>query len=153
MNKGWVRLYRNMMKWEWYQDSEATHLFIHLLLKANHASCKWKGTEVKRGQLITGRKVLHRETGISENKIRQRLKWFEDTQEITIKTTSKFSLITILKYNIYQPEIDTKSPTSHQQTTSKPPANHHKQEEEEYKEEKEVVESCQITSGLPDFLQ
>lgn len=157
MTGDWIKIARKMKKWEWYHDSEAVHLFLHFLIEANHAPKKWKGVEIKRGQFITGRKVLARDTGISENKIRQRMKWFEDTQEITIKSTSKFTIVTICKYDQYQGKEESKPPTDHQQTTNKPPTNHHNQEVKEDKErkeeKKETVPANGAHSDIPDFLQ
>ena len=36
MKQGWIKLHRGFTDWEWYQDANATRLFLHLLLTANH---------------------------------------------------------------------------------------------------------------------
>jgi len=36
METGWLKLHRKFKEWEWYQDSKMVHLFIHLLVTANH---------------------------------------------------------------------------------------------------------------------
>jgi len=99
---GWIKLHRKMMDWEWYTDPKTTHLFIHLILKANHKDKSWRGIHVERGQLITGRIALSEQTGISEKSIRTRLKRLQESNEISIKTASKFSIITICNYDDYQ---------------------------------------------------
>ena len=58
--------------------------------------------EVKRGQVITSRKHLSEETGLSEQQIRTSLKKLQSTNEITIQSTNKFTVITIEKYDFYQ---------------------------------------------------
>lgn len=90
------------MSWEWYDDANTFRLFIHLLLKANHAPKKWKGIMIERGQLIAGRKALGSEIRLSEQQIRTCLARLESTSEITIKATNKYSLITLVNYSSYQ---------------------------------------------------
>ena len=91
--EGWIKLHRKLTEWEWYKDNNTKSLFIHLLLMANHKDGRFQGQEGKRGQLITGRKVLSVQTGLSEQQIRTGLNKLISTNEITIKTTNKNSLI------------------------------------------------------------
>lgn len=118
----WITLHRKLMKWEWYTDSQMLHLFIHLLLSANHEDGSWRGNLIKRGQLITGRKALSANTGISEQSIRTCLERLKSTNEITIKSTSKFSLVTLLKYSNYQDKENNQpsNQPAHQPTTNQP---------------------------------
>lgn len=99
---GHIKIDRKITKWEWYQDSNMVHVFLHLLLKANHKDGKYQGNIVKRGQLLTGRLQLAVALGLSEMQIRTCLKKLKSTNEITINSTSKFSIITICKYDSYQ---------------------------------------------------
>ena len=50
---GWIKLYRQMTDWQWYQNNNVKSVFIHLLLKANHAENLWQGYIIKRGQVMT----------------------------------------------------------------------------------------------------
>ncbi len=102
MNESYIKLLRKMLSWEWYDDSKMVHIFIHLLLKANYVDGKFKGKDVKRGQLITGRNALSKDTGISAQSVRTCLNKLKSTNEITIESTNDFSLITVVKYNDYQ---------------------------------------------------
>lgn len=121
-----------MVEWQWYKVPEMVHLFIHLLFIANHKDGDWQGIKIKRGQVVTGRKTLSVTTGISEQSIRTCLTRLKSTSEITIKSTNKFSIITICNYDKYNTE---KAPTNqhinqpaNQQSTSNQPATNHKQE-------------------------
>lgn len=136
-NSGWVKAYRKMRDWVWYRDSHMVHLFMHLIWGASHEPKEWNGIKLARGQLITGRKQLSKETGISERTIRTCLERLKTTSEVTIKSTNKFSIITICNYDTYQPsQIDDRpadSPTSR-------PINDHKEEVKEVKKkEKNIV--------------
>ena len=112
---GWISLYRKFMEWEWYTDANTMRLFLHLLLKANHQDGNWQGKTIKRGQVVTGRKSLSNELKISEQAIRTSLNKLKITNEITIETTNKFSIITIVKYDVYQ---DNQKESNQQLTTN-----------------------------------
>jgi DNA-binding transcriptional MerR regulator len=118
---GWVKIHRQFLNWEWFNKSEAVHLFMYLLLKANHAQGTWQGNTINKGQFITSYGKISSDTGISIQTIRTLLKKLEKTNEINTQTTNKFTIITICKYETYQSEeIPTnKQLTSNQQTTNK----------------------------------
>ena len=136
--KGWIKLHRKIFDWKWYKDGNTFRLFIHLLLSANHKDRKQKGIIVKRGQLMTGRSKLHEITGLSERTIRTCINHLKSTSELTIKSTNKYSIITLCnydKYNSQKPSID-------QQIDQQID---HKQEEEEEEKEKKEKEKKEIT--------
>lgn len=126
MTDGWIKVHRSVQDSGFYTDSFAVHLWIHLVMEACHKPRKtiFNGriVELKQGQLITGRKKLSQETGISEQVIRKWLELFEINQQITIEKTSAGSCISILNYKKYQ-EINqhlTSIPTNDQPTTNQP---------------------------------
>lgn len=121
MNNGWIKLHRRLLDWEWISDPDTLVVFIHLLLGANHTEKTWKGVLIPRGSVLTGRKLLSLKTGLTERKIRTSLKKLESTSEVTIKTTNKYSLISINNYDIYQQNDQQKAnerPASDQQVTT-----------------------------------
>ena len=98
----WIKLDRNILKWEWYTDSNTKAVFIHLLLKANTKSGVFRGISVKRGQLATSRQAIANEIGLTERAVRTGLEHLKDTGEIKIQPNNKFSVITIVNYDRYQ---------------------------------------------------
>jgi len=120
-----IKVFRKLSEWEWYQDSKMVHLFIHLLIHANYKDNRWRGVSIKRGQLPTGIDSLHEKTHISKQSIRTRLKRLKSTGEITIKPTNNFSIITLCHYELYQNKNSqinkptNKQITSDQQTDNK----------------------------------
>lgn len=106
INDGYISLYRSLLESAFYKRSEYVHLWIHLLLKANHKDSKflWNNQEriIKRGQLITGRKTLSKETGINESTIETILNLFETQHQIQQQKTNRFRCITIIKYEQFQ---------------------------------------------------
>lgn len=133
---GWIKLHRSMTEWGWFTDVNTAHLFIYLLLKANHKDGHFKGVLVRRGQLVIGRKKLSENTGLTEQQVRTSLKRLKSTNEITINSTKRFSIVTILNYRKYQSEFELQQPsiqpsdqpTANQQLTNNQPATNHEQE-------------------------
>ena len=98
----WLKFYHRFLDWEWYDDINTKVLFIHLLLKANYKDNKWKGITIKRGQHLTGRFSLAKETGLSEQSVRTSLGRLISTNEITKHSTHTYTIITINNYDKYQ---------------------------------------------------
>jgi hypothetical protein len=117
---GWIKLHRQFINWEWFNKSEAVHLFLYLLLKANHKDGNWQGIEIKKGQFITSYGKISSDTNISLQTIRTLLKKFELTNEINTQPTNKYTIITICKYDTYQDEETQTNtqPTNNQQTNN-----------------------------------
>lgn len=99
---GWIKLHRKFLDWEWYSDPYMVHIFLYFLIEANHEPKRWRGIQVNRGQLITGRHSLSEKLGMSERRIRTCIERLKSTNEVTIQTTNRYSIITICKYDIYQ---------------------------------------------------
>lgn len=102
MDQGFITLHRKFLAWEWAGEPNMVSLFVHLLLLANHEAKKWQGIEIGRGQLVSSVQSLSARTGLSVSQIRTGLKRLEMTGEIANKTTNKYSVITICKYDSYQ---------------------------------------------------
>lgn len=145
MSNGWIKLHRKLLQWEWYEDTNTFRVFMHLMLNANHAERKWQGNIIAPGQLITSTAHIAKPLRLSTQQVRTALKKLENTQEITIKTTNKFTLVTLLQWELHQ--IDeaqvTNKPTNEQQTnnkqiTIKQQTNNNKQECKELKNVKNV---------------
>ena len=100
--KGFVKLHRQFLDWEWYDDVPTKTLFIHLLLTVNFEEGKWQGRIVKRGSCITSLKKLAEATKLSIRQTRTALKHLEATQEITKISTPKYTEILINNYDKYQ---------------------------------------------------
>jgi len=167
MSTGFVKLFRKIMNTSFYKKPNTSHLAHHLIYRANRFPTKMifndKEIELQSGELITGRRVLSNETGLSEQETRTSLKILVNTGFLTIKTTNKFSIIRIKKYSDYQNgNSKVTSTLTNQQPTSNQPVTTDKKYKKEKKEENgkpfssesiKIVEhlySC-ILKEKPDF--
>lgn len=126
---GYIKLYRKLIKWGWYQDSVVKSLFLHCLLMASFKDFDWMGKKLKAGQFITSYKSLSKDLGFSIQQIRTALKKLESTEEITSTSTNKYTIITVMNWENYQIDEDysntqsNKPSTNEQQTNNKPSTN------------------------------
>lgn len=117
MNNGWIKIHRQLLDWEWYDEPNTFRLFMHLLLKANHKPKNYRGVNINTGEVMTGYNLLAEQTGLTVQKVRTALTNLKATNEITIKTSNKGTVIQIVKYVDYQ--VATSKTTNEQQTDNK----------------------------------
>lgn len=121
---GWIKLDRCLLDWRYREKPEFVALWVYILLNANHTEMKWEDIVVGRGQMVTSIAKLSKETGISPQKVRTILSKLEG-EELTSKSTNRFTLINVLNYGKYQDsDVETnkqinKRSTNDQQTINK----------------------------------
>lgn len=120
MNNGWIKLHRKLLDNPIMTKSSWVHLWIVLLMLANHDDDHkfiWNGKDIilKKGEFITGRKALSDITHIPESSVEDILRYLENSCQIRQQKTTKYRLITIVKWNEYQ-ESDNKATTKQQQS-------------------------------------
>jgi len=120
-SNGWIKLHRKLLNWEWYNHPNVVRLYLHILLKANHSDKQWQGITIKKGEFITSREILAKELHLGVQQIRSAIKCLKSTSEITTKTTNRYTVITVEKYNLYQFSNQQSNPQDNQQITIKQP--------------------------------
>lgn len=103
--EAWILLYKKFLNWEWYDHPPTKDVFLHCLLSANFIDENWKGQKIKRGQFPTSVEKLATTLGLTVQQTRTALKNLQTTNEITIQTTNRYSIITVINYNCYQPNV------------------------------------------------
>lgn len=104
--KGFALLHRKIIDVPFYKDAEAAHLWVHLLLRANHEQTL-VSTDVgdvicERGEFITGRNTLAMETGLTADRVKSLLRKFQNLGMITTKSNNRFTVLKVVKYDEYQ---------------------------------------------------
>ena len=147
----YLKVFRKMVFWEWYTDVNTTKLFLHCLLMANWKPGRWKGIDYERGQFFTSIDNLAKETGLTVQEVRTALDHLKATNEVTSKTTNRYTLITVVSFEKYQGEQQAKQQanqhaeqqTSNKQTTSKQQQNKNNKNNKKEKNNKEIEASPQ----------
>jgi lambda repressor-like predicted transcriptional regulator len=102
MSYGWIKVHRSMNEWGWKTDPNVVALWVHILTNANFDESYFLGHLVKRGELACGLSSLSQKTGLSVSQVRTALNKLQMTREIAIKSHTKFSIISITKWDLYQ---------------------------------------------------
>lgn len=102
MAEGYIKLSRNILDWGWYGSADTFRVFLHILLSANYVDGNFKGIVIKRGQMATSHEKLAEKLDLSVQNVRTALKHLKQTGEIETERHSKFQLITVKNYDVYQ---------------------------------------------------
>ena len=152
MAEPFIKLYKKMLKWEWYDDANTMRLFIHCLLKANWEKTSWHGVDLNPGQFITSLPSLVRETKLTTQQVRTAIQHLESTGEITSNPQAGYRIITVNSWSEYQG--NNRQPNS--QVTGEQQASNRRvtavKEYKEIKEEKELKEYKNIYFPTDDKL-
>jgi len=155
---GFVKVYRQILDWSWYGNVNTMAVFLHLLITANHKNGVCQGVTIGRGQKSTSVKAIGDILGLTRQQTRTALSNLQATNEITIETTNKYTLITIVNYSKYQgvTELITNRTTNEQPTeqpTNNQQANHQitTNKKERNIRKKEVVTNVTTEGEKSDF--
>lgn len=104
MSDTWRKLYNSILDWQWYKKPNTCHLFIHCLLKARKECSKWQGITIPENSFVTSLNHLANETGLTIREVRTALKNLSggSDKELTIKTTNRYTIVTVDNLHIYQ---------------------------------------------------
>lgn len=134
--RGYVKLYRKTMESSVWTDPDLFRLWMYCLMKANHEVKTFyhdkQQISLEAGQFVTGRFSLEKDLNngvpkrkqIPETTLWNWLKKLQDAGNIDIKSTNKYSIVTVVNWSEYQEsgqQIDSNLPTDGQQTDNRLP--------------------------------
>lgn len=122
MENGYIKLWRSIDRWGWRKNSNTLSVFLYCLTHARHTPGEYHGLQLQPGQLITGRDAISRGTGVTTQSVRTALNNLKKSGELTIKSTNKFSVITVVNWAKFQSTTDTPNQQPNQQLTTNQPA-------------------------------
>ena len=103
IENGYIKLFRQLTRWEWYQDANTMRLFLHLLLTVNYEPTRWRGVEVPRGARCASLRTLCKELKMTERSVRTALDHLKRTGEITVTVKiGEHSIFSICNFEKYQ---------------------------------------------------
>lgn len=102
MAGNFIKIDRKILKWEWWSDINTFRLFTYMIISAYWKDGNYKGKTIERGSFPSSISELSKKTNLSVMEIRTSLKHLQLTGEITSKATNKFTIFTVVNYNLYQ---------------------------------------------------
>lgn len=106
MADGYVKLHRQLIDWEWFQDSATMHVLTCLLLTVNWKEAKWMGHTIPPGGTVTSREKIASQTGLTEKQVRRALDNLEQGRVIERSRAGKGQLVTLVNWAKYQVDDD-----------------------------------------------
>ena len=108
LDKGYIKLWRSMLSWEWYDDPPTKDVYLHLILTASISPSIWHGIEIPRGSLVSSYRKIAEQTGLTIRQARTAVNHLELTGEVTRSAYPKFTVFTLNNYDKFQ-EVTQKS--------------------------------------------
>lgn len=99
---GWIKVHRQFNEWGWRKKANYVSVFMDILLGANHADGEYRGVKIPRGSMTTSIDAISKRTGVTYKSVRTILKNLERSNEVAIKTTPHYTMITVIKWDDYQ---------------------------------------------------
>ncbi len=102
MKSTFIKLNRNILHWRWYQDGNTFRVFVHFLLTANIKPTMFRDIYIDRGELLSSYDCVANTLKLSKQEVRTAFRHLKATGEITVRRYSKFSIISVVNYELYQ---------------------------------------------------
>ena len=152
MNKGWIKIHRGICDSAIFNDAEALKLWIYILCNAAHKDHDTiyygKVVHLKKGEFITGRKVLSQKLCTTEYRVHRTLLLLEKLGNVHITSNNRFTLVSVVNWGKYQDDIkkfNSKSTANQQQINNRSTTNQQQTNTtEECKECKECKEGEEV---------
>lgn len=147
MASDWVKVHRSLMDSAVWSDEWLVKLWMWCLLKANFKPSVFKGMMIERGQFATGQHTGADELGVSPTRWYRGMTTLEKLGNISIKANSRFSIVTVCKYDSYQgngkqERIADELPMNSQRIADEQPTNSQRIQEKECPETETETEDA-----------
>ncbi|PMC60715.1 DNA replication protein DnaD [Finegoldia magna] len=147
MAYGWISIHRKIQDNKIWEDKPFSRgqAWIDLLLLANHEDNKiiFNGSlvEIKRGEKITSLRKLSERWGWSITKVKKFLNLLSDENMISYKSDNKKTTFSIVNYDVYQDNENTKSNT---EVTQKEIKNKTERNQKEIKKKQTIMSNNEL---------
>ena len=105
MEEGWIKVFRKMKEWTWFNDRYTLHLFMYLLLSVNREDGECNGIKVNAGSLATNVLQLADILDMSRNYVKRSIRNLIETGELEVemnKANARWSIFTVKNWKKYQ---------------------------------------------------
>lgn len=155
MNRGYIKLWRKITEWEWYDDVNTCRVFIHLLIGVNHKDAKWRGKQLYSGETIKSLETLAMEANLSVQSVRTSINKLKSTGELTERKHGKFRILKLENHRMYHDSngaINSESTVNQQGINRESTADKNVKNVKNDKNEKKIVSVREETETLFDSI-
>lgn len=118
-DRTYIKLFRKILTWGWYGDTNTFRVFMHILLNANYKPSELRGYTIGRGECVMGYRAWAKELGLSVQQVRTAIEHLKSTHEVTLTPTRYFTIVKVEKWDFWQVEDGKVTRTPTQELTSK----------------------------------
>lgn len=160
-DNGYMKLFRKISEWEWYDDPVTFKVFLHFLITARWQDGSWHGIEIKRGEVLESLPSIAQKNGLTVQNVRTAIQHLLNTNSITIRKDGRCHVYRVSEYEKYQGQHDYQQESNRELTENQQESNRevtaHKERKESKESKKERVlreskdslsQSDQITHGM-----
>lgn len=108
---GWIKLHRKLLESLIFGNEKGLKVWVWCLLKANHADKQVllgrRKITLKAGQFIMGSTTAKEQLSLAKATIWYWLNFLEKEGQVRLEKTTKYTIVTIPKWEEYQHELDT----------------------------------------------
>jgi hypothetical protein len=105
-SSGFVIFNKKSKDWMWYSSNTHLAIYLKLMIEVNYEDRKWQNLTIKKNQILTSIEHLSLLLSTPKTTLKRILKDFEESGDITVETTNKYTLITL--NNLFEGEIENK---------------------------------------------
>ena len=158
MHRGYIKLWRKTLDGGLIKNYKVFIFWVWCLLKTNHKkdfkqTAGYQEIFLQPGEFVFGLKSASDETGLTIQNIRTCLTFLKKSKNLTIKTTNKFSIISIINWGTYQQEYEDDNNQINTCLTSIQQASNNKQEYNNIRTKELNKEYNIIPKDILDFSQ
>ena len=146
-DNGYMKLFRKISEWEWYDDPVTFKVFLHFLITARCQDGSWHGIEIKRGEVLESLPSIALKNGLTVRNVRTAIHHLIDTNSVTIRKVGRCHIYKVSEYEKYQvrhdfrQEDDREVTENRQDSDRKVTAHKERKESKEGKKERVLRES------------
>lgn len=136
-DNGYMKLFRKISEWEWYDDPITFKVFLHFLITARWQDGSWHGIEIKRGEVLESLPSIAQKNGLTVQNVRTAIQHLLNTNSITIRKSGRCHVYRVSEYEKYQGQHDYQQESNREVTENQQESNREVTAHKERKESKE----------------
>lgn len=158
MHRGYIKLWRKIFDTGLQREHSTFIVWVWLLCNVTRKPLSYiargEMIHLEPGEIVIGRKRIAEELSMGEQSVRTALKNLRNWENVTIRSTNRYSILKVINWDVYQEEERTTNQQSNQELTkSQPRANQELTTKQEVKKDKNVKKKAsEGPPALPEWI-